>query len=386
MTHIKREPKQAELAVEPKVRMVASPKSWITGDAEAQLRRAAELPGVVAAVGMPDLHPGKGIPVGAAILSDGVVHPELAGNDIGCGMSLWQTEMPRKKLKLDRWARKLKGLESPMEQSSADRLAAVGLEPGPCDASLGTIGGGNHFAELQAVDAVEDDQTFRSLGLDESRLMLLVHSGSRGLGESVLRSYVARHGFGGVAEEKDAAAEYLAGHDRAAAWAGLNRTLIAERFLDMLATRGRPVIDLCHNSICPVQYGDKRHWLHRKGAAPSDSGAVVLPGSRGTLTYIVEPVGDQAANAFSVAHGAGRKWARSEAKSRLERRYSVDSLRRTDLGGRVICDDKTLLYEEAPQAYKNVDVVVRDLIDAGLVRTIATLKPLITYKRSNATR
>ena len=77
---------------------------------------------------------------------------------------------------------------------------------------------------------------------------------------------------------------------------------------------------------------------------------------------------------------AGRKWTRTEARGRLERNYSVETLQRTELGGRVICEDKDLLYEEAPQAYKNINVVIRDLVDAGLVDVIATMRPLITYK------
>ncbi|MDP6945812.1 MAG: RtcB family protein, partial [Myxococcota bacterium] len=122
-------------------------------------------------------------------------------------------------------------------------------------------------------------------------------------------------------------------------------------------------------------------WLHRKGAAPADKGPVVIPGSRGTLSYLVAPCGDGLANAQSLAHGAGRKWKRSEAKPRLSRRFRPEDLRRTKLGGRVICDDRDLLYEEAPQAYKDVDRVVQDLVDAGALTVIATLRPIITYKK-----
>ena len=87
-----------------------------------------------------------------------------------------------------------------------------------------------------------------------------------------------------------------------------------------------------------------------------------------------------------MAHGAGRKWARSDAKARLEQRYSPEKLARTDLGGRVICRDGDLIYEEAPQAYKDIGRVVQDLIDAGLVTVIATLRPLITYKTRGTPR
>jgi release factor H-coupled RctB family protein len=121
-------------------------------------------------------------------------------------------------------------------------------------------------------------------------------------------------------------------------------------------------------------------WLHRKGASPADAGLSILPGSRGTRSYVIMPKGDTAASAWSLAHGAGRKWKRREAKDRLSGKYDLESLRQTDLGSLVICEDKDLLYEEAPQAYKNVDQVVRDLVDAGLAEIVAVTAPLITYK------
>jgi release factor H-coupled RctB family protein len=125
---------------------------------------------------------------------------------------------------------------------------------------------------------------------------------------------------------------------------------------------------------------EQTRWLHRKGAAPADQGPVVIPGSRGSLSYLVVPQGDLAGCAWSLAHGAGRKWARSDCKRRLSHRYSLESLSRTEMGSRVICEDKDLIYEEAPQAYKDVDIVVQDLAEAGFLRVVAMLRPLITYK------
>jgi len=83
---------------------------------------------------------------------------------------------------------------------------------------------------------------------------------------------------------------------------------------------------------------------------------------------------------YSTTHGAGRKWKRGESKDRLRSRFKPEALTHTDLGSRVICEDKDLLYEEAPQAYKNVELVVKDLLDAGLIRVVAALRPVITYK------
>lgn len=83
---------------------------------------------------------------------------------------------------------------------------------------------------------------------------------------------------------------------------------------------------------------------------------------------------------FSLAHGAGRKWKRSESRGRLDKRYSIKDLEVTPFGSRVICKQRDLLYEESPQAYKNISVVVDDLVQAGMVEVIASFKPLITYK------
>jgi release factor H-coupled RctB family protein len=94
----------------------------------------------------------------------------------------------------------------------------------------------------------------------------------------------------------------------------------------------------------------------------------------------VKPLGDGASHAWSLAHGAGRKWARSETRLRMRERFGVHQLTQTPLGGRVICERRELLYEEAPAAYKNIEDVIQDLVDAGLVSVIATFRPLLTYK------
>ena len=107
---------------------------------------------------------------------------------------------------------------------------------------------------------------------------------------------------------------------------------------------------------------------------------MVIPGSRGSLSYLVKPTGDGESHAWSLAHGAGRKWARSEARLRMRERFHSHQLVQTPLGGRVVCEERDLLYEEAPSAYKKVETVVQDLVDAGLVSVIATLRPLLTYK------
>lgn len=364
----------------PAVRLIASSKNWIESEAVRQLNHTAELPGVRLAVGLPDLHPGKGHPVGAAFVTEGAIYPYLVGNDIGCGMGLWRTDLLRRKAKRDRWADKISGLEEPWDGDLSEARRAETLPPTDFDKSLGTIGGGNHFAELQAVEKVEDAEEFAKLGLEEESLLLLVHSGSRGLGESTLRAYVDAHSDAGTPAEGPVGAQYLQEHDLAVRWARANRALIARRFLDCLGTGGERVWDGCHNSVTPKEWNGLRVWLHRKGAAPSDQGPIVIPGSRGTFSYLVLPTGDFASSAWSLAHGAGRKWTRSDSKGRIRDRFRPDELTQTELGGKVICENRDLLYEEAPQAYKNIETVVQDLTEAGLAKVLATLRPLITYK------
>lgn len=363
-------------------RIIAGPRTWIEGEAVRQLERTAQLPGMQLAVGLPDLHPGKGHPVGAAFLTEGAFYPLLVGNDIGCGMALWQTDLAAKKPKLDRWARRLAALDEPWQADGLARLEARGVSARHV-AGLGTVGGGNHFAELGRVVEVRDAEAFRAAGLDEGRLTLLVHTGSRGLGEAILRAHVDVFRGAGLEDGSDEAAAYLARHDDARRWAEVNRAAVAERFLEAVSADGRLVLDVCHNEVAPRDAGGCRCYLHRKGAAPADEGLVVIPGSRGDESFLVRPTTKAArtdASAWSLAHGAGRRWKRGECRPRLSAKYPPSSFEKTRFQGRVVCADQDLLYEEAPQAYKDVRVVVDDLVEAELVDVVAVLVPVLTFK------
>lgn len=360
--------------------IMASKSNWVDGEAIEQLKHVAGLPGITWCYGMPDLHPGKGIPVGAVCVSQDTIYPHLVGNDIGCGMGFWQLDLKSSKFKGEKTARKLSGLESVWQGDHAAWLQARGLDSELADEALGTIGGGNHFAELQTIDTVHDTELFESLGLDKRRLMLLIHSGSRGLGQSVLTSHLDQHGATGLISASQHALAYLDKHNRALAWASANRHLIAYRFAEQLNAAFEPVLDCCHNSVTLEELDGQPVWLHRKGAAPSNTGPVIIPGTRGTLSYLVNPCRSQNTYGLSLAHGAGRKWNRKSAKARLIERFSAQSLMQTELGSHVICEDKQLLFEEAPQAYKSIVRVIQDMVEAGMVTVIATLRPLITYK------
>jgi release factor H-coupled RctB family protein len=311
---------------------------------------------------------------------DGKIYPHLIGGDIGCGMALFKTHLVRRNAKLDRWAEKYFHLEHPWDEDVGEFIAEHDLESTEFDSALGTIGGGNHFAELQTVDKVLDADEFKKFGLGKQQLVVLVHSGSRGLGESILRAHVDEHCGNGVEAESFTAKEYLRGHDFAVRWAKANRELIARRFTATIGAEAESLWDGCHNSIMRRVNDGEDVWLHRKGAVEAEADFVVIPGSRGSMSYIVKPTGDGEGHAWSLAHGAGRKWSRSDARQRMRERFSVSELAQTPLGGRVICEERDLLYEEAPAAYKNIEAVIADLVAVGLVSVIATLRPLLTYK------
>ena len=360
-------------------RVIASAKNWIDSSAVDQLNTVAKLEGMRHVVGFPDLHPGKGTPVGAAFISDSYIYPHLVGNDIGCGMSFWHTDLSTNKIKLDKWTKNLGGLENQWDGNADEWLGQYNIEQSVFSYSLGTIGGGNHFAELQKVEEIIDSELFESLQLSKKALYLLVHSGSRGLGEQILQHHISKFGNKGIQSGSSDATDYLKNHDYADKWAKANRDLITKRFLNCLKADARKILDITHNYVNEIFYENKEYWIHRKGASPADLGPVIIPGSRGDFSYLVVPKNPNFLSGFSLAHGAGRKWTRSDARKKLEN-YRMNDFIRTPLGSNVICECKDLIFEEAPQAYKKISIVVQDLVDQDLAKVIAIFRPVITYK------
>jgi release factor H-coupled RctB family protein len=347
--------------------------TWIDGRAEEQLEQVAGWPGMTAVAAFPDLHPGRFGPVGAAFLADRI-WPQLVGPDIGCGMALFRLDLPRRRLKLDKAVRRLAVLEDgPDPEQAKAALDAAGLSGLMGPEALGTIGGGNHFCEVQVVERVLDHTT---TDLSKDDLCLLVHSGSRGGGAGIFQG-LDDSWKQGYRAGSDAAMRYLALHDAAIGWARLNRALIAASASEALGSDAHLICDTVHNLV--VQRSDD--WLHRKGAACPDGGLVPLAGSRDTPSYLLA-VPDVVPEALgSVSHGAGRKYDRSSMHGRIRKtRSDLAALTRTRFGGRVICDDRDLLLEEAGQAYKDPDQVLHDLTAFGLAHSVARLLPLVTFK------
>lgn len=341
--------------------------AWIEGRAEDQLNHLSGLDGMAALAAFPDLHPGKYGPVGCAAWADRV-YPQLAGSDIGCGMALFALDLAPRKIKLDKAEQRLRVLETGDDREPSEALEEVGLAPDLLPYALGSIGGGNHFCEVQRVAEASDSS------IDTTRCYLLVHSGSRGLGRAVLEQTLA-NGWSGLMDDSAEQAAYLERHDAAVIWAKLNRLLIAKRAAQALRCDVELVVDNAHNLIEQHKGG----WLHRKGAA--QGGLVPLAGSRASASYLLDTSEAPETALASCAHGAGRRYDRRSMHGRVENtRSNLEAMRRPGTGSRVICDDRDMLIEEAPQAYKSSEAVCEDLVRFGVAKSLAQFQPLITYK------
>lgn len=385
----------------------------------------------------------------------------MIGGDIGCGMAWYKTSLSRNQVDGDKGkkvAEKLRGLEGEW-QTQAHRKVWLQDEKGSCsageewDKSLGTIGAGNHFAEVQVVEDSSISER-GELGLQENDVVLLVHSGSRGYGGSVLKRFTteSQTSFAEGSEEADA---YIQEHDKACRWAKANRDLIALRFLACLepghtpwelgtsstnegdvdiaaialareTLQDRKVVDIWHNNVERIQWPPiplqatmdkspaspaienlspketKHAWIHRKGAAPTydpQTGRPLtllpLPGSRGTPTLILKPTFSESTswglkNGLSLAHGAGRAMSRAKALHALSSKYKGQNLLEPSAADRngtwVICDEKDLVWEEAPEAYKDVQMVGQDLVDAGAAVIAGWCRARVSYKVRNEAR
>ena len=164
-------------------------------------------------VGLPDLHAGKS-PIGIALLSKSSFYPHLIGNDIGCGMGLFETDVKLKKYKQDKWVTRLNHI-----RQLSDLYMMNPYEEESPILELGTIGSGNHFAEFQCIHEVVNEDLFEQLGMKKDKIFLLVHSGSRGYGEKILRAHLKPEG---ILKGSDEAKAYLEKHDKALLWARRN--------------------------------------------------------------------------------------------------------------------------------------------------------------------
>ncbi|VVB79262.1 tRNA-splicing ligase RtcB [uncultured archaeon] len=279
---------------------------------------------------------------------------------------------------------------------------------------VGTLGAGNHFLEVQFVDEIFDDEVAKTFGLEKDQVTIMVHCGSRGLGHQVASDYIKKmeeeYGFAGLPDRELINApinsklgrEYYAAMACAANFAFANKQLITHWIREELKyifpeIKVDVVYDVCHNIAKFEEHeinGKKmKVCVHRKGATrsfgpgrkeiPEDyrkvRQPVIIPGSMGTASYVL--VGTKKAEELtfgSTVHGAGRLSSRTKALRDLRGEKIKKSL--NEQGIEVKTMDIKALAEEAPQAYKDIEEVVRVVDELGISKKVARLKPLGVIK------
>lgn len=435
-----------------------------TDKAVEQVANVATLPGIVgASYAMPDIHWGYGFPIGGVAATDvaagGVVSPGGVGFDIACGVRLLAADIDRAELAphldalmdlldhaIPRGLRhgavwKVHGRDELEEvlrggaryaverghgvardlERCEDGGVLADADPGQVSVraeerglgQVGSLGSGNHFLEVQAVDQVYDEQVAAAFGLRRGQICVMIHCGSRGLGHQVCTDYVRmmqaampRHGIS-VPDRQLACAPanstegraYLAAMAAAANYSRANRQLLAQAvrraFAEAAGADLDLVYDVSHNlakiEIHDLPDGPHALCVHRKGATlalppghpdlPPDLAPVgqpvLIPGTMGTASFVLTGASD--GEAFhSTCHGAGRTRSRHEAA----RGVSGQKLRsRLESQGIAVRGASWRgLAEEAPDAYKDVDAVVEASEGAGLCRSVARLVPVGVVK------
>ena len=444
--------------------------SGVEGDPSLiQLANVATLPGIErSSLAMPDIHFGYGFPVGGVAafdLAEGVVSPGGIGYDINCGVRLMRTNLttdevrPRLTELIDRLYREVpSGVGShggfPLSSSEYDEVLSNGAawvvgkghgrpedlpfqeEEGrlrgarPAEVSetarkrglrqLGTLGSGNHFLEVQSVDEVFEPESAQALGVVPGRVMVMLHTGSRGLGHQVATDFIQTMDRR-LREEKvelvdrqlscapvssEPGERYLGAMAAAANFAWANRQAItASVRRAFAAVFGRPdteldlavVYDIAHNMAKVEEHatsqGRKKLLVHRKGATRSFPAGreevpaayrrfgqpVLIPGDMGTASYVLLGLPSSMGRSFgSSCHGAGRRLSRHAAVRAF--RYNEVTEKLASRGIVVRSTSREGVTEEAPGAYKDVEEVVRVAEGAGLTRRVARLVPLGVVK------
>ena len=348
---------------------------------------------------MPDVHAGMGMPIGGVLACDGAVIPNAVGVDIGCGMCAvktnWKMEdLPahviRKEIMKGIRARIPLGMDHHTEAQDAkflpqghdiDKMEIVKRRQHSILHEVGTLGGGNHFIELQ-----KDE---------EGNLWIMIHSGSRNLGKQVgdyynkiavslnekwhsvvspeIRLPFLPHGtreFGAYWNEMKYCIDF----------ALCNRKLMMERIQEVIADSLKgiefePMINIAHNYAAIEHHFGKDVIVHRKGATLAREGVIgIIPGSQGTASYIVEGLGNP--DSFcSCSHGAGRVLSRKAAIKTLDMNAEVRNLEAKGIIHAIRCQDD---MQEASGAYKDIDTVIAN--ESDLVKLKTKLLPIAVIK------
>ncbi|HYT68616.1 MAG TPA: RtcB family protein [Vicinamibacterales bacterium] len=435
-----------------------------------QVRNVAHLPGIVgASIAMPDIHWGYGFPIGGVAAMDadeGVVSPGGVGYDINCGVRLLRSTLTRDEItpRLEAVVAQMyrnvptgvgahrkdlkvggKDLRGVLEKGAAwavsqglgraedletveERGCIAGADPDLVSdraeergqTQLGTLGSGNHFAELQYVAEIFDERIAAAYGLEKDQITVMIHSGSRGLGHQVCTDHLrvmgdASRKYGISLPDRQLACapiespegrNYLAAMAAAANFAFANRQVMAHWIRESLAialgiapdrTGVAVVYDVCHNiakfETFTVTGKSRRLCVHRKGAtrayAPGHPGTpaayrevgqpVLIPGDMGRYSYVMAGTSTAMEATFgSACHGAGRLMSRSAAKRSVKGRSLINEMR--ERGVHVMAAGMATVAEEMPEAYKDVADVVNIVHGAGIAVKVAQLRPIGVIK------
>ncbi len=429
-----------------------------------QLVNLATLPGIRKyALAMPDCHEGYGSPIGgvAAIdAAEGVISPGVCGYDINCGMKLLGSEISAGEIKnnLGKLADEIHkevpsglgvGRRTKMDMPSLDAVLEGGarrlVERGcgekddleNCEANgklawadaamvseqakkrgrdqVGTLGSGNHFLEIQKVAEIFDEAAGKAFGLFKNQVVVMIHTGSRGLGHQIATDYLrlfvkAMPKYGISLSDRELVAapfkspegqRYFQAMACGANFAWANRQMIAcsvrKAWRKILGEKSlKAIYDVAHNIIKPEKYdiGGKTTevLIHRKGATrafpPQSSeipekyrGAgqpVLIPGSMGAASYVLAGEAGAEKSFYSACHGAGRRMSRHAA---LKAITGKEVARQLEQKGIILrCASLRGIAEEAPLAYKDIDSVANIVHRAGLAKKVAKLIPLAVIK------
>jgi tRNA-splicing ligase RtcB len=373
-------------------------KLWLDdldAEAMAQARNLANLPCAFHHVAiMADAHVGYGMPIGGVLATVGAVIPNAVGVDIGCGMQAVRTGLVeiegeglkkiltglRKAIPLGFQHHKTPRAVALMPPAAAD-LPVVREEFASARCQIGTLGGGNHFLEIQH-------------GSD-NRIWLMVHSGSRNLGYKVAGQYNAKAGhlaakaknavpkawqLATLSTDSSLGRQYLEEMQYCVDFARANRHEMMAVFMAIVAEitgcdQFDAPLEVAHNYAAQELHFAREVWVHRKGATRAFAGELgIIPGSQGSRSYIVRGLGNPQ-SFMSCSHGAGRILGRKEAQRVLNLREEIEKLnaRRVLHAIRHRSD-----LEEAPGAYKDIAKVIANQSD--LIEVVVELHPLAVLK------
>uniref|UniRef100_A0A6U3ETS2 3'-phosphate/5'-hydroxy nucleic acid ligase n=1 Tax=Entomoneis paludosa TaxID=265537 RepID=A0A6U3ETS2_9STRA len=374
-----------------------------------QLRKLAESPLPVDYVSaMPDVHLGKGVTIGSVFASDKYVCPNAVGVDIGCGMAaipidgLYKDDLTNdqknqiQQLLKERIPTGFESYQTPLagtvktldkivdQVEPTNVLKDILVKSDKAKNQLGTLGGGNHFLEVVYAE-------------DTGQVWIMLHSGSRNIGNTIAQHYnkvakdllekqgVSTHGLEGLNYmpiESQEGQDYLKDMEWCQRYAFENRAAMKKTMLDVVREATgfdqsqdmRNAVNIHHNYCACEECGPdgRKLWVTRKGATSAKLGEMgIIPGSMGTGSYITRGRGN-ALSWSSSSHGAGRVMSRTAANKNISQKDFEESMKG------IVCDTSSSVKDEAPQAYKDLTVVMKN--QESLTDIEHRLLPLVNVK------